>query len=90
MALSGVLCPLVESGIALRVLSTQPGLQFYTGNYLGGDPAGKSGAAYRRRCGFCLETQAFPDAPNKPQFPSAVLRPGEIYRQTTIYRFDAK
>ena len=79
-----------RSGIRMRVFSTQPGLQFYTGNYLGGDPAGKGGAVYRRRCGFCLETQAFPDAPNKPQFPSAALRPGETYRQTTVYRFDTK
>lgn len=80
-------CDVPDYGATLRVFSTQPGLQFYTGNYPGGDPVGKGGAVYRKRGGFCLETQAFPDAPNKENFPSAVLRPGEFYHQVTIFRF---
>lgn len=76
-----------QSGIALELFSTQAGVQFYTGNYLAGCPVGKDGAIYRNRDGFCLETQALPDAPHHAHFPSAVLRPDEVYRQTTVYRF---
>ncbi len=76
-----------SSGRLLTVLTDQPGLQFYSGNFLDGSARGKGGVAYGRRTGLCLETQVFPDTPNKPQFPSATLRPGEVYRQTTIYRF---
>ena len=76
-----------DTGITMEVLTTQPGIQFYSGNYLDGCPAGKEGAPYARRWAFCLETQTFPDAPNKPQFPSALLVKGEEYHQTTVYRF---
>ena len=72
--------------MALR--TTEPGVQFYTGNFLDGI-AGKGGASYDRHCGLCLETQHFPDAINKPHFPSVVLRPGEVYRQVTEYEFSA-
>lgn len=76
-----------RSGIAMDVLTTQSGIQFYTGNYLDGCPRGKGGAPYARRWGFCLETQAFPDAPNIPHFPSALLPRGKVYRHKTVYRF---
>ena len=77
------------SGRVLEVLATNPGVQVYTGNFLDGSIAGKSGRAYEKRGGFCLETQHFPDSPNQPGFPSTVLRPGETYRSTTVYRFSA-
>lgn len=77
------------SGRVLEVLTTEPGLQFYSGNFLDG-VRGKAGQSYGRRTGFCLEAQHFPDSPNKPAFPSTVLRPGQTYRQTTIYRFAAR
>lgn len=76
-----------KTGITLEVFTTQSGVQFYSGNYLDGCPAGKSGAPYARRWGFCLETQAFPDAPNIPHFPSALLSKGKLYRHKTVYRF---
>lgn len=79
-----------ETGIALEVLTTQPGIQFYSGNYLDGGLAGKGGAPYARRWAFCLETQGYPDAPHHPGFPETVLRKGETYRQTTQYRFSAR
>ncbi len=75
------------SGRWMEVMTTEPGVQFYTGNFLDGSIKGKGGTAYRKRSGFCLETQHYPDSPNKPQFPSVVLRPGETYKTTTIYRF---
>ena len=78
------------TGVSMEVLSTLPGIQFYTGNYLDGCPAGKGGAPYARRWGFCLETQFYPDSPNQPGFPSCVLRPGETYAHTTVFRFAAK
>ena len=73
--------------IAMEVLTTLPGIQFYSGNYLDGCPAGKGGAPYAKRWGFCLETQYFPDSPHHDNFPSAVLRAGEEYRSETVYRF---
>lgn len=76
-----------SSGRGMEVLTTEPGVQFYTGNFLDGTLTGKGGKAYQKRFGFCLETQHFPDSPNKPAFPSAVLKPGETYRSTTVYRF---
>lgn len=76
-----------RSGRVLEVLTTEPGLQFYSGNFLDGTDLGKSGKPYRHRSGLCLEAQHFPDSPNQPAFPSTVLRPGNTYRQTTIYRF---
>jgi aldose 1-epimerase len=76
------------SGRAMEVLTNQPGIQVYAGNFLEGTPSG-SGGAYRKHSGLCLETQHFPDSPNKPHFPSTVLRPGETFASTTIHRFSA-
>ena len=76
-----------ETGIVLETWTTLPGVQFYSGNYLDGCPAGKGGAPYGKRSGLCLETQFFPDSPNRPGFPSALLRPGEEYAHQTEYRF---
>src|SRR5262245_26881592 len=78
------------SGRVLEVFTTQPGVQFYTGNFLDGSFVGKGGWAYHKHEGFCLETQHFPDSPNHPDFPSVVLRPGEVYQQTSIFRFSAR
>jgi len=78
------------SGRAMEVFTDQPGVQFYSGNFLDGTAAGKNGIYYQHRTGLCLETQAFPDSPNKPQFPSTTLRPGQVYRQTTIYKFSTR
>lgn len=78
------------SGIVMDVLTDQPGLQFYSGNFLDGTIIGKNGIAYQHRTALCLEAQCFPDSPNKPEFPSVVLRPGETYKQTTIYKFSVK
>lgn len=75
-----------DTHIALETLTTLPGVQFYSGNYLEGCPAGKGGAQYGFRHGFCLETQYFPDSPNQPGFPSCVLRAGEERRSRTVYR----
>jgi len=76
-----------SSGRVLEVLTTQPGLQFYTGNFLDGTIHGKTGKVYPRRSAFCMETQHFPDSPNQPQFPTAVLKPGEHFQSTTVFRF---
>lgn len=78
------------SGRRMTVLTDQPGIQFYSGNFLDGTATGKNGIVYRLRTGLCLETQVFPDAPNKPDFPSATLKPGQVYRQTTIYQFSTR
>lgn len=75
-----------KSGRTLDVSTTEPGLQFYCGNYLEGQE-GKGGATYQHRGALCLEAQTFPDSPNRPDYPSPVLRPGETYTQTTIYKF---
>ncbi|MDX2154182.1 MAG: aldose epimerase family protein [Bryobacteraceae bacterium] len=75
------------SGRTMEVHTDQPGVQFYTGNFLDGTLTGKGGKVYQNRYGFCLETQHFPDSPNKPSFPSVVLKPGEQMRSTTIYKF---
>jgi aldose 1-epimerase len=75
------------SGRVLEVETTEPGLQFYSGNFLDGTIAGKSGRTYAHRSGFCLESQHFPDSPNQPDFPTTILRPGEQYHSRTIYRF---
>jgi aldose 1-epimerase len=77
------------SGRVMEVLTREPGVQFYTANFLDGSITGKGGAVYGRRCALCLETQHFPDSPNIPSFPTTVLRPGEVYESTTIYRFSA-
>jgi aldose 1-epimerase len=76
-----------KTGRTLEVLTTEPGVQLYTGNFLDGKDKGKGGAVYQQYNGFCLETQGFPDAPNKPNFPSVVLKPGEEYKQITVYKF---
>ena len=78
------------TGRVLEVHTTEPGLQFYCGNFLDGTITGKYGRVYQKRNGFCLETQHFPDSPNKPNFPSTVLKPGEKYASTTIYKFATK
>jgi len=78
------------SGRVMEVFTTEPGVQFYTGNFLDGSIKGKSGQNYPRRSGFCLEAQHFPDSPNQPKFPSTVLRPGKIYTQTSIYKFSVR
>jgi len=79
-----------KSGRVMEVLTTEPGLQFYCGNFLDGSNVGKGGKAYEHRYGFCLETQHFPDSPNKAHFPSCILRPGAEYSSTTIYRFSTR
>lgn len=79
-----------ESGRYMEVFTTEPGVQLYTGNHLKGTEIGKSGVAYTKRTGFCLETQHFPDSPNQPNFPSTLLQPGEELNSTTIYKFSVK
>ena len=79
-----------SSGRTMEVLTSEPGLQFYSGNFLNGTHVGKGGVKYQHRYGFCLETQHFPDSPNKPGFPTTVLEPGKTYSSTTIYRFSTK
>lgn len=79
-----------SSGRVMEVLTEEPGVQFYSGNFLDGHHVGKGGVGYERRSGLCLETQHFPDSPNQPDFPSTVLRPGETYATATIYRFSTR
>ena len=76
-----------ETGIRMAVFTTSPGVQFYSGNSIKNLPAGKGGAVYGRRSGFCLETQYYPDAPNRPNFPSPILRVGETWRHKTVFAF---
>ncbi len=78
------------SGRMVEVFSTEPGVQFYTGNFLDGSLKGKNGIIYDKHMGVCLETQHFPDSPNNKEFPSTILAPGEPYSQTTVYKFDIK
>ena len=75
------------SGRVLEVLTTEPGIQFYSGNFLTGAQVGTSGRIYRQGDGFTLETQHYPDSPNQPNFPSTVLRPGEVFTSTTVFGF---
>jgi aldose 1-epimerase len=91
---AGVLRPAATAyepttGRLMQVSTTQPGVQLYTGNFLSGE-RGKNGTTYGRRHGFCLETQHFPDSPNRPGFPSTVLRRGAAFRSTTVYKFSAR
>ena len=79
-----------ESGRTLEVLTQEPGIQFYAGNFLDGTLIGTSGRTYRQGDGFALETQHFPDSPNQDNFPTTVLNPGEVYETSTIYRFDVE
>jgi aldose 1-epimerase len=76
-----------KSGRIMEISTTEPGLQFYSGNFLDGTITGKGGKAYLKHCGFCLETQHFPDSPNKPNFPSTILRPGAVYKSLAIHKF---
>ena len=76
-----------KTGRSMEVRTTEPGMQFYSGNKLDGSMSGKGGHVYRARTGLCLETQHFPDSPNKPNFPSTVVRPGERYQSTTVFKF---
>lgn len=78
------------SGRTLEVLTTEPGVQFYTGNFLDGTITGKFNTVYAKRYGFCLETEHFPDSPNQPQFPTVVLNPGETYKTQTVFKFGVK
>jgi aldose 1-epimerase len=79
-----------ESGRCMDVLTTEPGIQMYVGNFLDGSLVGKAGKPYNFRTGFCLETQHYPDSPNKPAFPSVTLKPGDTYHTTTVYKFYTK
>ncbi len=78
------------TGRFMEVLTTEPGVQLYTGNHLSENFVGKGGQTYQRRAGFCLETQRYPDTPNQPDYPSATLNPGETYTSTTVYRFSTR
>ena len=78
------------TGRQIEVLTTEPGIQFYAGNFLDGTIKGKQGRTYVYRGGLCLETQHYPDSPNQPNFPSTILRPGKTYESTTIYRFSTR
>lgn len=79
-----------KSGRTLEISTTEPGLQFYSGNFLDGTYKGKGGAAYGKRSALCLETQHFPDSPNQPKFPSTILQPGKSYDSRTVFAFSAK
>ncbi len=79
-----------ETGRLMEVFTTEPGVQLYVGNFLDGSQVGKSGVAYQKRTGLCLETQHYPDSPNQSNFPSTVLRPGEEYYTKTVFRFSVK
>ena len=76
-----------KTGRTLEITTTEPGIQFYAGNFLDGKLTGKGGAVYRHRTGFCLETQHYPDSPNHPKFPSTILKPGQEYRTRTVFTF---
>lgn len=79
-----------ESGRVMQVSTTQPGMQFYSGNFLNGSIVGKGGTPYLKNCACCFETQHFPDSPNQPSFPTTVLKPGEQFEQTTTFKFSVK
>ena len=81
-------CP--ATGIDLKVYTDEPGIQVYSGNFLDGTVTGKKGVVYNQRHGICLETQKYPDTPNKPEWPSAVLRPGETYHSHCVFAFSVK
>jgi len=79
-----------QSGRTMEILTTEPGIQFYSGNFLDGAITGKSGKIYQQHSGLCLETQHFPDSPNRPNFPSTILKPGTIYKSLTVHKFSAR
>ena len=79
-----------ESGRVMEIFTTEPGIQFYSGNFLDGSITGKNGNVYQHRYGLALETQHFPDSPNQPNFPSTIVRPGEQYRSKTVYKFSVQ
>ncbi|MDR1864531.1 MAG: galactose mutarotase [Bacteroidales bacterium] len=79
-----------QSGRCMEVFTTEPGVQFYAGNFLDGTLTGKGGVKYEKRAGLCLETQHFPDSPNQPAFPSSILQPGSIYHTQTVYQFSVR
>ena len=79
-----------NSGRVMEVFTTEPAIQFYTGNFLDGTIKGKGGIIYKRRTGICLETEHFPDSPNQPKFPTTVLKPNEVYKTTTVYKFSTR
>lgn len=83
-------CESPKTGIVMETYTTQPGVQLYTSNWTTGNFIAKNGQRYPERCAFCLETQHFPDSPNKPEYPSTVLRPGEVFESQTIYKFSAE
>ena len=76
-----------STGIVLDVYTDEPGIQVYSGNFLDGTVTGKNNKVYNQRTGICLETQHYPDSPNKPEWPSTVLRPGETYKSHTVFAF---
>jgi aldose 1-epimerase len=79
-----------KSGRVMEVQTTEPGMQFYTGNFLDGTIKGKGGKVYHKRYGFCMETQHFPNSPNEPKFPTTVLKAGQTYNSTTVFKFSAE
>jgi aldose 1-epimerase len=79
-----------KTGRVMEVFTDQPGVQLYTGNFLDGTITGKGGKVYNQRYGFCLETQHYPDSPNKPNFPNVTLKPGQRFATTTIFKFSAR
>ena len=79
-----------KSGRTMEVYTTEPGLQFYTGNFLDGTLKGKNGVVYKQHQAFCMEADHFPDSVNHPDFPTTILEPGKTYTQTTVYKFSAK
>ena len=80
-----------KSGRYMEVFTTEPAIQFYSGNFLNGTlQLTKKGQPYIQHAGLCLETQHYPDSPNEPSFPNTILKPGETYRQTTVYKFSVK
>ncbi len=79
-----------SSGRVMTVQTTEPAVQFYTGNFLNGSVTGRDGKPYQKRYGFCLETQHYPDSPNQPSFPTTILRPGQTYKTTTVYQFSSR
>lgn len=83
-------CSSPKTGIEMEVYTTQPGVQLYTGNWMTGHFEGKPGQRYPERAALCLETQHFPDSPNRPEYPSTLLRPGETFASTTIYKFNVE